>query len=163
MEIVDFQEIAEEFDRRVSEKVWCSVATVDRAGRPRSRVLHPIWDGCIGWVGTYPGSHKSRHLEANPYVSCSYVDSLAPVYVDCRAEWVLDVGQKRLVWELMQSKPAPYGFDPGLIWPAPEGQRFGVLKLIPWRLEIYTASPGQPPNVLVWRGGATPGRDGMVP
>ena len=24
--------------------VWCTAATVDRANRPRSRVLHPIWE-----------------------------------------------------------------------------------------------------------------------
>jgi hypothetical protein len=38
--------------------VWCSVATVDRAGRPRSRVLHPIWvwseEALTGWVATMP-------------------------------------------------------------------------------------------------------------
>ena len=28
--------------------VWATVATVDERGRPRSRVLHPIWE----WDGT---------------------------------------------------------------------------------------------------------------
>ena len=28
--------------------MWCSAATIDPHGRPRSRILHPIWqwDGC---------------------------------------------------------------------------------------------------------------------
>ena len=34
--------------------VWCTVATVDRRGRPRSRILHPYWertpDGLVGWI-----------------------------------------------------------------------------------------------------------------
>jgi hypothetical protein len=36
--------------------VWCTVATVDRRGRPRSRILHPYWeradDGLVGWITT---------------------------------------------------------------------------------------------------------------
>ena len=44
--------------------VWCSVATVDRAGRPRSRVLHPIWtwedERLTGWVGTVPRPWSGR-------------------------------------------------------------------------------------------------------
>ena len=38
--------------------VWCTVATVDRRGRPRSRILHPYWerteDGLAGWITTRP-------------------------------------------------------------------------------------------------------------
>jgi hypothetical protein len=33
--------------------VWCNVASIDRLGRPRSRILHCIrqWDGneLVGW------------------------------------------------------------------------------------------------------------------
>ena len=36
--------------------VWCTVATVDRRGRPRSRVLRRYWehtaDGLTGWITT---------------------------------------------------------------------------------------------------------------
>ncbi|GAB4147314.1 MAG: hypothetical protein Fur0021_06020 [Candidatus Promineifilaceae bacterium] len=38
--------------------VWCTAATVDRQGRPRSRILHPIcqWDRqeLVGWIVTGP-------------------------------------------------------------------------------------------------------------
>jgi hypothetical protein len=38
--------------------VWCTLATVDRRNRPRSRVVHPIWErtpaGPVGWVTTRP-------------------------------------------------------------------------------------------------------------
>jgi hypothetical protein len=38
----DFAEIASEFLERANRMVWCSAATIDGRGRPRSRVLHPI-------------------------------------------------------------------------------------------------------------------------
>ena len=38
--------------------VWATVATVDEAGRPRRRTLHPMWewDGerLAGWIATGP-------------------------------------------------------------------------------------------------------------
>jgi hypothetical protein len=38
--------------------VWATVSTVDRQGRPRSRILHPywIWDSeeLVGWIATGP-------------------------------------------------------------------------------------------------------------
>ena len=45
MEVTNFAEIEAEFIERVHTMVWCSAATVDRQGRPRSRILHPIWEG----------------------------------------------------------------------------------------------------------------------
>ena len=37
-------EISQPFVDMAHSIVWCTVATVDRKGRPRSRVLHPIWE-----------------------------------------------------------------------------------------------------------------------
>lgn len=46
-------EIEGDFLRITADVVWCTVATVDRRGRPRTRILHPIWevvDGRpVGW------------------------------------------------------------------------------------------------------------------
>ena len=36
-------EIAPAFVEMAHRIVWGSAATVDREGRPRSRILHPIW------------------------------------------------------------------------------------------------------------------------
>ena len=36
-------EIAPKFVEMAHQIVWCTVATVDAKGRPRSRILHPIW------------------------------------------------------------------------------------------------------------------------
>ena len=46
-------EVAPAFVDMAHRIVWCTAATVDRANRPRSRVLHPVWewgDGVLtGW------------------------------------------------------------------------------------------------------------------
>src|SRR4030095_13729196 len=73
MEIRHFSKIEEEFIGRVHTMVWCNVATVDSRQRPRSRILHPLWEGSTGWVGTHRNSFKSKHLEQNPYVSLAYI------------------------------------------------------------------------------------------
>ena len=53
--------------------IWCNMATVDSHGRPRSRVVHPVWENGACWIGTRPGSFKGQHLARNPYVSLAYV------------------------------------------------------------------------------------------
>jgi hypothetical protein len=153
VETRNFVDIAEEFGRRVRKQVWCSVTTIDRAGRPRSRILHPVWEGPTGWIGTYPTSHKARHLARVPYVSCAYVDPSEPLYVDAHARWIDDLAEKQRVWEFIKAQtPEPYGFDPGLIWRnGPSGDDFGLLRLDPWRIEVYTATPPNPPGSIIWR------------
>ncbi|MFN3238014.1 MAG: pyridoxamine 5'-phosphate oxidase family protein, partial [Pseudomonadales bacterium] len=74
MEVDNFSVIAEEFDRRVKKIVWCTFTTIDRQGRPRSRMLHPIWEGSTGWIATGRHSFKAKHIAANPYVSLTYWD-----------------------------------------------------------------------------------------
>ena len=66
MEITSFNEIADDFIELAHSVVYCSAATIDRRGRPRSRMLHTIWelvDGRpVGWIATVPSSHKAKHL-----------------------------------------------------------------------------------------------------
>ena len=50
MEVSSFGEIETAFLERIQRMVWCNVATVDRRDRPRSRILHPLWEGNIGWA-----------------------------------------------------------------------------------------------------------------
>src|SRR3990170_8750486 len=96
MDIASFAEIEEEFMARVRRIAWCTVATVDRQGRPRSRILHPIWEGATGWIATGRQSFKAKHLASNPYVSLCYWDPQhEQVYVDCRAEWEDRIEEKR--------------------------------------------------------------------
>jgi hypothetical protein len=58
MEVSKFEEIQVEFMQRVTKAIYCNVATVDRKNRPRSRMMHPIWDGPTGWVISWPESHN---------------------------------------------------------------------------------------------------------
>ena len=119
MEVASFAEIEEEFTARVSRIVWCTVATVDRQGRPRTRILHPIWEGSTGWIATGRHSLKEKHLAANPYLSVSYWDQEhQQVYVDAKAEWQDDQAEKLRIWNLYKDTPAPYGYDPAIIWQA---------------------------------------------
>ena len=110
-----FAEIEEEFIQRVHTVVWCSAATIDRRNRPRSRVLHPIWEGATGWITTRRNSPKIKHLAANPHMSLAYIaDPFKPVYVECRAVWNDDLATRQRIWDLLKNTPEPLGFDPAL-------------------------------------------------
>jgi len=153
MDVESFGEIKTEFTERVRRVVWCSVASVDGKGRPRSRILHPIWEGTTGWIATNRHSFKERHLAVNPHVSLTYWDpEQKQVYADCVAEWEDDAVEKRRIWELYKTTPAPLGYDPGIIWQTPENPDYGLLRLTPWRIEVSAIADmmaGRPP--LVWR------------
>ncbi len=155
MDVATFAEIEKPFAERTARIAWCTVSTVDRQGRPRSRILHPIWEGSTGWIATGPQSHKAKHLAANPYISLSYWDPKhEQVYVDCRAEWDNSMATKRRIWDLYKSTPPPLGYDPAIIWKSVEDEAFGVLKLTPWRIEISAlADLPAGRQLLVWRAG----------
>jgi uncharacterized pyridoxamine 5'-phosphate oxidase family protein len=139
MEIADFTEIEAEFIQRVHTIVWCNAATIDRHQRPRSRILHPIWEGSTGWVCTNRNSHKSKHLTHNPYISLAYInDPFKPVYADCLTEWVEDLETKQRIWDLFKHTPEPLGFDPAHDFISPDHEKFGLLRLIPWRIAVVT-------------------------
>jgi len=153
MDVAAFSEVAEKF-REITERiVWCTFTTVDRQGRPRSRILHPIWEGPVGWIATGRQTHKAKHLAGNPYVSLTYWDPQhEQTIVECRAEWQDDPATRGRIWELFRTTPEPVGYDPKLFWPSVDDPGFGVLKLTPWRLEVWSLqamAQGQPP--LVWR------------
>jgi general stress protein 26 len=137
MEVPRFADLQPEFLARVDRAVYASLATVDRRGRPRSRVMHPVWDGPIGWIISSPSSHKARHLAANPAVSLAYLhDPLKPVYVDAYAAWVHDPAEKRRIWDLHRDTPAPLGFDPAPHYGTIDNPLYGLLRLQPWRIEL---------------------------
>ncbi len=152
MRVNDFSEIEEEFITRVHTMVWCNAATVDSQQRPRSRILHPIWEGITGWVGTHRDSYKSRHLAQNSHMSLAYITNIMnPVYVDCTAEWVDDVDQKQRIWDLFKNAPEPLGFDPAPTFVSADHENFGLLKLTPWRIDLVTfPSPSFDAGTRVW-------------
>ena len=96
-------------------------------GSPRSRILHPIWEGNTGWIGTHRNSYKAKHLAHNPHMSLAYImDAFKPVYVECVAEWDDSLEQKRRVWDLFKYGPAPVGYDPTDTFISPEHENFGM-------------------------------------
>jgi hypothetical protein len=156
--------VAEAFVAIAHRVVWCSLATVDRRGRPRSRLVHPVWeltdDGLVGWLGSRPTPLRTAHLAATPFVSCAYWDPRHDVAVaECAAAWSED---KEHAWAVFRSAPPPVGYDPATIWPdGPQDPDAGVIRLDPWRLKAADAATlagnGTP---RTWRRpeGAQPGR-----
>jgi hypothetical protein len=153
-------QVAPAFVEMAHRIVWCSAATVDARGRPRSRVLHPLWqwDGTrlIGWIGTMPTPLKRAHLEASPYMSLNYwAPSQDTCTAECRAAWAFDNATRTMVWDLFLNAPEPVGYDPTMIpgWDSPTAEAFAVLRLEPWRLRVFPGSVllGQGGAVLNWR------------
>lgn len=153
------QPVLDEFVDIAHRIVWCSIATVDGKGRPRSRVLHPLWewrdDGrIIGWVTTRTTPLKVAHLAGNPWVSCSYWSPDHDTAVaECHAAWESNLQEAQRVWELFQTTAAPLGHDPSTIWPeGPASSDAGLLRLEPWLLVTRRLSAmvaGQRPRT--WR------------
>ncbi len=154
-DVASFTEIEQEFMARTSRIVWCTVSTVDRKGRPRSRILHPIWEGSTGWIATGRHTLKTKHLAKNPYVSLSYWDQQhQQVYVDAKAEWDDSLEQKKRLWDLYKSTPPPLGYDLGMIWKGgPEDPTLGILKLTPWRIELFSLGDMMTSGPKVWHAG----------
>jgi general stress protein 26 len=140
VDVASFSDIQEEFLARVRRIVWCTMTTVDRRGRPRSRILHPIWEGSICWAATGRRSFKGKHIARNPFVSLTYWDAQQQqVYADCRAEWEDGAAEKQRVWELYKSTPPPLGYDLGQFFrQGPDDPTYGLLKLTPWRIELWS-------------------------
>ena len=140
--------------------VWATVATVDAQDRPRSRILHPLWqwDGVslVGWVATGPTPMKRAHLERSPYVSVTYwTASHDTCTAECRVQWEFADDQRRAVWDLFKNAPAPVGYDPAIVpaWSGgPTSSAFAALRLEPWRLRVLpgTAMLGGGGDVLRW-------------
>ncbi|HEY5680633.1 MAG TPA: pyridoxamine 5'-phosphate oxidase family protein [Pseudomonadales bacterium] len=153
MDVASFTDLSEKFTEITERIVWCTVSTVDAKGRPRSRILHPVWEGATGWIATGRHSHKARHLANNPYVSLSYWDPQhEQTMIECKAEWQDDQPTRDRIWELLKTTPEPVGYDPALFWSSAADENFGVLKLTPWRLEVWSLaamSAGKPAQV--WR------------
>ena len=140
-------EIGQPFVDMAHQIVWCTVATVDKQGRPRSRVLHPIWefDGAhlVGWIATGATPIKVSHLQASPYVSCNYWSPQQDTCMaECSAQWVEDASTKAAVWEKFVNGPEPVGYDPAMIpgWENATSASFAALKLTPWRVRVMPAA-----------------------
>lgn len=127
--------------------VWSTVATVDRDGNPRTRILHPIWEwdgtSLTGWIATSPQSPKADDLEHNNRASITYWHPSQDVATaDCTTRWITDRDGRHAAWNRFANGPEPVGYDPSLIppWTDPDAEAFGVLELAPHRLRVFPGS-----------------------
>lgn len=158
---MDLARVAPAFVEMAHRIVWATVATVDPEGRPRTRILHPIWewDGAslVGWIATDPTSQKAAHLAGNPSVSITY---WAPDHdtatADCGSSWITDDDGRAEVWRRFAEGPEPVGYDPAIIpiWAGgPTSPRFAGLRLEPWRVRVQPAAvmlKGAADQLLKW-------------
>lgn len=158
--MADLSSVAPAFVEMAHTIVWCSAATVDRQGRPRARVLHPIWEwdgsALVGWIGTGPTPLKRAHLEQSPYISLNYWSPSQDTCVaECRASWAFDLETREMVWNKLKDAPPPVGYDPAIIpgWNEPSDDAFAALRLDPWRVRVFpgTVLMGQGGEVLTWQ------------
>ena len=125
--------------------VWAVMTTVDAGGRPRNRVVHPVWERAgaevRGWVTTRRSPVKAAHLAANAHVGIAYAGVDHDVaYLDCTARWA-SADERRHAWDLCRSLPEPAGFDPASIWPdGPDSPGAEVLRLEPYRVQVGLAA-----------------------
>lgn len=140
MQVTSFETIREEFFGYVQAFVYCCMATLAPNDRPRTRIVHPIWeDDGTGWILSVPDTPKSRHLAHCPYVSLAYFahDMQHPVYLECSAQIVTDRTEHLRVWEIIKHAPPPMGYDPAPHYGSVEHPHWGVIRLEPYRIELY--------------------------
>jgi hypothetical protein len=154
------EEIAHSFIDIAHRIVWSVAATTDKDGRPRTRVLHPVWewDGTqlTGWVATSPMSAKAAHLSNTPVMSLTYWDDTHDTCTaDCDTAWDDTPEQRSASWERFKTAPPPVGYDPAVIpgWDNPQAPAFGVLRLMPRHLRVMpgtllTTGVGE---LMTWR------------
>ena len=142
--VADLARVAPAFVEMAHRIVWASAATVDGRGRPRSRILHPLWewdgDRLTGWIATGPTKAKKADLDRSPHLSVSYwAPSHDTCTADCDVEWHFDVETRRDLWDRYVNAPAPVGYDPSIVpgWDSPDADAFAALRLDPYRLRVF--------------------------
>lgn len=141
-----FAEIRADVARIMGDIVYATMTTVDRRGRPRSRVLIVAWDleadrRPVGWLATFKTPVKAAHLAHNPHVTTSYWSPRQDaVYLDSVAAWVDDPEVEQRVWDMYrQGSPPGVGYEPAAYWRGPDDPTFHVLRLDPWRVQLLRA------------------------
>jgi hypothetical protein len=133
---VALAELAGDLAEITGRIIWSTVTTTDQHGRPRSRIMHPVWEigeqGVSGVIGTRRTPVKVAHLARSPWLTCSYWSpEHDAAFVDCRAEWA---GSQ--AWERLAK-----GYDPAALWPeGPDSPDFAALELTPYRIQVIRAA-----------------------
>lgn len=166
MQADDFDTVAAAFTQMANRIIYCTLTTVDRRDRPRSRMVHTMWDWdgvtLTGWVGSLITPLKQAHLANNPYVSCTFwqgPEAYDTCTAECRAELLVDEASKRDGWRRFAETPPPLGYEPDAVLPewaeGPMAPSWGLIKLEPWHLHVvpgeFARSDGQAGRILTWQ------------
>lgn len=140
MQVETFADIQPEFEERAHRMVWCDMATVGLDGRPKTRIVHPVWDGDTAWVTSMRVGPKAEEIDRNPYVSLAYVaDPMRPAYAECVAAWEDDRATRVRVWEWIASFPEPLGYDAQTMFGGYDVPNLTLLKLTAWSIRLTVA------------------------
>lgn len=136
--------------QRTAAAPWWAGATVSQSGQPRSRVLHPVWEGETGWVTTRLASPKISHLRHSPHMTLTWVDPGQPITIQADVTIASDLPTVTRIWELCRALGAEEGgFDPAEAWGPLEAPGHAVLRLDPTRIDVADFGPS--PRVRRWR------------
>jgi hypothetical protein len=145
-----FAEIEPEFIERAHRMVWCDLATVGPDGRPRTRVVHPVWRDGAGHVTSLRTGPKADDIGRNPYVSLAYIgDPLKPAYAECQADWIDNPAVRRQLWDWIATIPEPLGYDTAQMFGNNDYPGLTILRWRPWRIRLSVA--GNPTVQRVWQ------------
>ncbi|UCM87593.1 pyridoxamine 5'-phosphate oxidase family protein [Streptomyces marincola] len=138
-----FSDLEDSFFDYIKDIVYATMITVDKKGRPRARVLLPIWevvdDRPLGWLAVFKTPVKAAHLANNPHTTYSYWNQRQNcVFVDSVTTWVEDMETKRYAWDLYtKGSPPGVGYNPRAYWSGgPTDPKFEVLRIEPWRVQV---------------------------
>ena len=149
MRVATFDEIAPEFIARAHGMVWCDMATVGPDGRPRTRILHPVWDGDTAWATSLRVGPKADDVDRNPYVSLAYIsDPHKPAYAECVASWEDDRERRIEIWKWIASLPEPLGYDTETMFGSYDFPNLTVLRVKAWKIRLSVA--GDLAALRVW-------------
>jgi general stress protein 26 len=152
--VTDFAEVRPEFEAYVGDVVYATMTTVDAKGRPRARVLIPVWEGLAGtpsgWLATYRTPVKEAHLAHNPHTTFSYWSPRQnQVAVDAVGRWTDDPEERRHVWDVYRAgSPRGAGYDLGRFWSGPDDPTLRVLRIEPWRIQVVR---GRDLRSTIWK------------
>lgn len=145
--MTELSTIAPAFVAMAHRIVWATTATVANDGRPRTRILHPIWewddDKLTGWIATSPQSPKAKDIAHESRISLTYWDpSQDTCSADCEATWETGATDRQAGWDRFANGPEPVGYDPSIIpqWADSTNEAFGVLRLEPSWLRVMPGS-----------------------
>lgn len=133
--------------RSIMDKAhYCTLATVDADGQPRTRIVDPFppEDDMAVWIATNPATRKVDQIRANPRVTLFYFDAASNRYVTLlgRAALVSDAAEKAKRWKPEWAR---------LYKDANRGDDYLLIRVMPFHLEVLSPANGLMPDPKTWR------------